>query len=84
MRWLLVASLVVGCAGSETVRVKRWPTHRQDRDARIEKLENELKVVIEHVTKLEAELAAVRQRPSPVTAVPPAPTAAPASTPATP
>jgi hypothetical protein len=83
---LLVVSWVGGCMPAETVRVKRWPTHRQDRDARIEKLEHDLKVVIEHVTKLEADLAAARARP--ISLTPPGPartdTPAPTSTSATP
>jgi hypothetical protein len=73
MRWLIVVSLVGACVPAETVRVKRWPTHRQDRDARIEKLEHDLEVVTEHVAKLEAEIAAAHAQP----AVPSSPSATP-------
>jgi hypothetical protein len=87
MRWILVLVVwVVGCVPADTVRVKRWPTHRQERDTRMEKLEHDLEAVIEHVAKLETELAAARAQPNVVT--PPVParsdTPAPASTSATP
>jgi len=61
MKWMLAACLVVAaCAQTETARVKRWPMNRQNRDAKMEKLDKQISVLIEHVTKLETEVAALR------------------------
>jgi hypothetical protein len=59
MKWMQVLVLVGACTTTETVRVKRWPTHRPERDAQMQKLERQITILIEHVTKLEAEVAAL-------------------------
>lgn len=72
--------LVASCVPAPNARVQRWPTHRKDRDARVEKLEREQAVLIEHVARLEKELAALRAQqapaPSPSQEPVPAPTSA--------
>jgi hypothetical protein len=61
MKWMLAACFVVAaCAQTETARVKRWPTNRQKRDAKMEKIDKQISILIEHVAKLEAEVAALR------------------------
>ena len=83
MKWMLVLVVAAAaCTPAETIRVRRWPTHRQERDAHMEKLEKKISVLIEHVTKLEAQIAAMHGAKQDVPARPDTPT--PASTPATP
>ncbi len=88
MRLVVALCLVAACVPAPNARVQRWPTHRKDRDARIEKLEHEQAVLIEHVARLEKALAALRGDPPAADqdAPPPAPTsaAAPTSTSGTP
>ena len=89
MRLVVVLWLAAACVPTPNSRVQRWPTHRKDRDARIEKLEHDQKVLIEHVARLEKELATLRGGPhAPVDSEepPPAPksAAAPTSTSGTP
>lgn len=79
---LVLVMAAAGCTPAETVRVRRWPTHRQERDTHMEKLEKQIAVLIEHVTKLEAQVAAMHAAKQDVPARPDTPP--PASTPATP
>lgn len=57
---MLVLVVAAACTPAETVRVKRWPTHRPERDAQMQKMERQITVLIEHVSKLEADVAALR------------------------
>ena len=57
----MVVWLVASCGSVATVQPgQRWPAHRRDRDARIEKLERHVKVLIEHVERAEKALATTR------------------------
>jgi hypothetical protein len=59
----LVLVLIVACSPVDRSSV-RWPAHRKDRDARIEQLEQQVKVLQQHVEALE------RERPQPHEAAP--------------
>lgn len=78
---MLVLGLAASCTPSETVRVKRWPTHRHERDVHMEKLEKQIAVLIQHVTKLEAAVAAlhVANPDAPARSDTPMPTSTPAA-----
>lgn len=82
-KWLLVVAMVCACAKTETVRLKRWPTNRHNRDVRMEKMERQIADLVEQVTKLQTELAALRGGGKPVEPAR-SDTLTPASTPATP
>lgn len=88
MKLVVVLWLATACVPAPNARVQRWPTHRKDRDARLEKLEHEHAILVDHVARLEKALAAIRSSPPPADTEepPPAPSsaAAPTSTSGTP
>ena len=86
---LLVIVVMVGCVAGEPARRSRWPTHRTEKDqkidellTRVDKLEKQLADLQAYVSKLHVRKA---QPVTPDATPPAAPTAAPqAAAPATP
>jgi hypothetical protein len=87
-RTLLVAAALLGCV--DPGKGARWPGHRKDHDARLDKLANELAaetrqiaVLSERIADLEARLAHPQPPTIPDSPAPPAPSEPPAASPDT-
>jgi hypothetical protein len=67
MRLLSVILLLAACG--EVRQINRWPSHRREKDAEIERLGQQAVTLEARIKKLEEELATLRRRAEP----PPAP-----------
>jgi hypothetical protein len=66
---LMVGSMA--CVAGEPARRSRWPTHRKDKDQKIEELLTRVNVLEEEVAQLQKALKASTPPPSPPPAASP-------------
>jgi hypothetical protein len=79
---VLMLSMMASCATSGRVQIKRWPQHREERDASFAELQRKTDELQERVEALESIIARNRRapdalEPAPDPGTPPTPAPAP-------